>query len=228
MDKANSLEGGYPPQQSSASYRGNYTPSGAPPKSKIANPGTLGLFSFANTTLILSLFNINTRGINTPNVVVGMAIFCGGLAQLLAGMWEFPRGNNLGATAFTSYGAFWLSYACILLPGTGIIDAYSTGAADELANALGIYLTAWTIVTGLFLIVSLRKSVAFIALFFCLTVTFALLAGANFNASVNATKAGGVVGVITAIIAFYIGLSEILAGEPVAVFNLPLGVFKRD
>jgi succinate-acetate transporter protein len=56
-----------------------------------------GLFSFASTTLILSLYNIQTRGINAPNVVVGMAIFCGGLAQLLAGMWEFPRNNAFGA-----------------------------------------------------------------------------------------------------------------------------------
>lgn len=57
-----------------------------------------GLFSFASTTLILSLFNLQTRHIGAPNVVVGMAIFCGGLAQLLAGMWEFPRGNVFGAT----------------------------------------------------------------------------------------------------------------------------------
>ena len=57
-----------------------------------------GLFSFASTTFILSLYNVNARGIAIPNVVVGMACFCGGLAQLLAGMWEFPRGNVFGAT----------------------------------------------------------------------------------------------------------------------------------
>ena len=57
-----------------------------------------GLFSFASTTLILSLYNLQTRGITAPNVVVGMAIFCGGLAQLLAGMWEFAAGNTFGAT----------------------------------------------------------------------------------------------------------------------------------
>jgi hypothetical protein len=57
-----------------------------------------GLFSFASTTLILSLYNLQTRSITHPNVVVGMAIFCGGLAQLLAGMWEFATGNTFGAT----------------------------------------------------------------------------------------------------------------------------------
>jgi len=228
MDKASSMEGGYPPQQASGQYRGYNAASPAGPKpSTIANPGTLGLFSFASTTLILSLVNLQARGINTPNVVVGMAIFCGGLAQLLAGMWEFPRGNALGATAFTSYGAFWMSYATILIPGSGIIDAYGTNV-DQLTGSLGIYLTAWAIVTAMFLIVSLRKNVVFIALFFCLTVTFALLAGAQFNGSVAAAKAGGGVGVVTAAIAFYAGLSELLAAETVAVFNLPMGHFKRD
>ena len=57
-----------------------------------------GIFSFAATTFLLSMFNVNTRGIQTPNVVVGMAIFAGGLLQFIAGMWEFPRGNVFGAT----------------------------------------------------------------------------------------------------------------------------------
>jgi succinate-acetate transporter protein len=57
-----------------------------------------GLFSFASTTFILSFYNAGVRNIHTPNVVVGMAVFCGGLAQLLAGMWEFPKGNTFGAT----------------------------------------------------------------------------------------------------------------------------------
>jgi len=224
MDKAASLEGGYPPQ---AAYRREGSVTGGAPKTKLANPGTLGLFSFASTTLILSLFNLGARGIAEPNVVVGMACFCGGLAQLLAGQWEFPRGNTLGATAFTSYGAFWMSYATILIPGSGIIAAYGDNVG-ELTSALGIYLTACTIVTGLFFIVTLRKSIAFIALFGFLTITFALLAAGQFNASTTAIKAGGGVGVVTACIAFYIGLAEILAGEEVAVFRLPLGAFKRD
>ena len=80
-----------------------------------------------------------------------MAIFTGGLAQLLAGMWEFPRDNTFGGTAFSSYGAFWMSYAMILLPGTGIITAYKVDS--ELRSALGIYLLSWAIVTWFFLCV---------------------------------------------------------------------------
>lgn len=57
-----------------------------------------GLFAFASTTLVLSLYNVHARHITTPNVVVGMALFYGGLAQFLAGMWEFATGNTFGAT----------------------------------------------------------------------------------------------------------------------------------
>ncbi|KAF8960658.1 Gpr1 family protein [Flammula alnicola] len=193
--------------------------------SRIGNPGALGLFSFASTTFMLSLYNLQTRGITHPNVVVGMAIFCGGLAQLLAGMWEFPRGNVFGGTAFTSYGAFWMSYATILIPSSGIVSAFTD--PKELSSGLGIYLVAWTMVTFFLLIATLRKNVGFIALFACLTITFALLAAGELAASVNSTKAGGALGVITAFIAYYVGLSELLSAEDMVVVNLPIGVFPK-
>jgi succinate-acetate transporter protein len=204
-----------------------YRDTKAPPKpSAIANPGTLGLFSFASTTFMLSLYNLNARGIHEPNVVVGMAIFCGGLAQLLAGMWEFPRGNMFGATAFTSYSAFWLSYAAILLPGSGILDAYtSVQAVGELESALGIFLVTWMMVTFILLFVSLRKSVAFIALFGFLAATFAVLSVGEFSGSSNATHIGGALGLVTAFIAYYVALAELLAGEAHPVMRLPLGAF---
>ncbi|KAN0134682.1 FUN34 transmembrane protein [Lactarius tabidus] len=189
---------------------------------KIANPGPLGLYSFASTTLILSLYNVGARGIDTPNVVVGMAIFCGGLAQLLAGMWEFATGNCFGATAFTSYGAFWLSFACLLIPGTGIGEAYaaSKNPAQEVP-AIAIYLTSWAVVTFLFFIATLRKSIALSVLFGCLTFTFVLLAISDFQGSANLGKAGGAVGIITALVAYYIGLAEMLTEDD--LFTLPLG-----
>jgi len=186
--------------------------------SKIANPGPLGLFSFASTTFILSLYNLQTRDITHPNVVVGMAIFCGGLAQLLAGMWEFPKGNAFGATAFTSYGAFWMSYATILLPGSGVLAAFTD--PTELSSALGIYLMAWFMVTFLLLIVSLRKNVGLVVLFSCLTITFLLLAIGIFTTSLAVTKSGGALGVVTAFVAYDVGLAELLSADNV---HLPLG-----
>ncbi|PFH53580.1 hypothetical protein AMATHDRAFT_137211 [Amanita thiersii Skay4041] len=192
---------------------------------RIGNPGTLGLFSFASTTFILSLYNVRARGVATPNVIVGNAAGCGGLAQLLAGMWEFPRGNTFGATAFSSYGAFWIAYAIILIPGSGALEAYTDPRERE--NALGMFLVTWSFVTFFFCFASLRKSIGFIALFGLLSTTLAVLAAGAFTGSVNCTKGGGGVGIATALVAFYIGLSELLAAEEKSVVRFPIGVFTK-
>jgi hypothetical protein len=184
----------------------------------------MGLFAFASTTFILSMFNVSARGIHTSNVVVGMAIFAGGLTQFIAGMWEFPRGNVFGATAFSSYGAFWMSYATIFIPSSGIMAAYAD--PTEFASAVGIYLISWMMVTLFFLLAVLRKNIAYTLLLSSLTIAFACLAGAEFSGNVMVTKAGGVFGIITAFIAYYIGVSEMLAAEQRALIALPLGVWQ--
>jgi len=125
--------------------------------------------AFGATTFILSMFNVQARGITTPNVVLGMALGYGGLVQLIAGIQEFVCGNTFAATAFSSYGGFWLSFAstsntphplghskkltltAFYIPQLGVTTAYAT--EDELDSALAIYLSAWGIVTLIFLIV---------------------------------------------------------------------------
>jgi len=195
--------------------------------SRIGNPGALGLFSFASTTFILSMINVQTRGVKTPNVVVGMALFTGGLAQILAGMWEFPRGNTFGGTAFTSYGAFWMSYATILIPSSGILASYDANPS-ELSSALGIYLITWFMFTTLLGIGALRRNIGFCFLLGFLSLTFLILAVGEFSGKVNVTKAGGALGIITAMIAYYCAVSELLIREE-SYFMLPLGVIpKRD
>ncbi|KAJ7697822.1 Gpr1 family protein [Mycena rosella] len=201
------------------------TTEGPAHRSGIGNPGPMGLFSFASTTFILSMFNVQTRGITHQNVVVGMAIFAGGLTQFIAGMWEFPRGNVFGATAFSSYGAFWMSYATIFIPSSGIMAAYAN--PDELANAIGIYLVAWLMVTLFFLLAVIRRNIAYTVLLSSLSVAFVCLAAAEFTQNPMVTKAGGVFGIITAFIAYYIGVSELLFAEQSAIFNLPLGAWGR-
>ncbi|KAJ3739320.1 FUN34 transmembrane protein [Lentinula detonsa] len=190
--------------------------------SHIANPGPMGLFSFASTTFILSMYNVGTRGISHPNVVVGMAIFAGGLTQFIAGMWEFPRGNVFGATAFASYGSFWMSYATIFIPGSGIMAAFTN--PQELNNAIGIYLISWFMITVFFLLAVLRRNVAFTVLLSALSVALLLLAVAEWNGMEQLQKGGGVFGIITGLIAFYIGVSELLRAESRAVARLPLGL----
>ncbi|KAK0183769.1 GPR1/FUN34/yaaH family-domain-containing protein [Armillaria mellea] len=199
----------------------------------IGNPCTLGLFAFASTMFILSLYNIRTGGLDERrNVVVGMAVFYGGLTQLLAGMWEFPRGNTFGATMFSSYGAFWMSYAAIYIPNFGILKHYNDYVAERydsgLSAALAVYLFSWMLISVLFLIASLRKSISFTLLFISLSVTFMLLAWSELlsNSSDNIQmswllgKIGGMFGVVAASIAYRIGLSELLASE-IKVVSLP-------
>jgi succinate-acetate transporter protein len=193
-----------------------------PRRYQVGNPAPLGLFAFASTTLVLSLYNVHARDVIVPNVVVGMALFYGGLAQLLAGMWEFVAGNTFGATAFSSYGAFWLSFATLFIPGSGIADAYKAAPAAKMEDdAIGIFLMAWMVLTFLFFIGSLRKSVGLSALFLFLTVTFLVLSVGFLNKKDNIIKFGGYFGIATALIAYYCGLAEMLT--PNDLFTLPTG-----
>ncbi|KAG6809693.1 hypothetical protein H0H93_015578 [Arthromyces matolae] len=123
-----------------------------------------------------------------------------------------------------------MSYATILIPNSGVLAAFAETPARELHDALGIFLLCWMIVTFFFLIVALGKHIAFIALFGCLTVTFACLAGGELGASTGSAKAGGIIGVVTAFVAYYIGLSEVLATEAHPIIRLPLGILhpKQD
>lgn len=189
---------------------------------KIANPAPLGLFSFASTTLILSFINAHARSVRTPNIVVGMALGVGGLVQLLAGMWEFACGNTFGATAFSSYGGFWLSFGLIYWPSSGILAAYSGDNAHQLEDAVGIWLMSWFIFTTIMFFGTLRATGALSALFFFLSLTFMLLMIGAFARNVGATKAGGVLGIITAAIAYYTAAHGIITRES-GYFGLPAG-----
>jgi len=190
--------------------------------SRIANPGPAGVFAFAMTTFLLSMFNVGTRGVSHPNVIVGMAIFAGGLTQFIAGMWEFPRGNVFGATAFSLYGSFWMSYATIFIPGSGVMAAFSS--PQEFANALGIFLITWFIVTFIFLLAVIRRNIAFSILLSALDLAFLFLSAAEFTGNGHLQTAGGAFGIVTGLVAFYIGASELLNAEPRAVARLPQGL----
>jgi len=185
----------------------------------IANPGPAGLFGFASTTLLLSFVNVQTRGVTVPNIVLGMALSFGGLVQLLAGMWEFACGNTFGATAFSGYGAFWISYACIFIPAFNIAGAYTD--PSELNHAVGLYLSTWFIFTVIHTIAALRSNVGLFSLFFFLSMTFLLLTISNFVANTHIATAGGAFGILTAFIAYYCGASQLLTPQQSYV-NLPL------
>ncbi|KAL1850424.1 Meiotically up-regulated protein 86 protein [Diaporthe australafricana] len=175
---------------------------------KIANPAPLGLSAFALTTFVLSAINLQTRGVTEPNIVATLAFGYGGLVQLLAGMWEMAIGNTFGATALSSYGGFWISYALILTPSLGVAAAYE-GTTHE-TSAIGLFLTGWFIFTTILLLCTLRSTIMFFSLFFTLDLAFLFLFcseyaknnGAN-TAALGLQKAGGVFGMLAAFLAWY-------------------------
>lgn len=189
---------------------------------KIANPGPLGLCGFALTTLVLSAWNAGILTGADVLIVVGLAVFYGGIAQFAAGMWEFRTGNTFGATAFSSYGAFWLSFAALFIPGLGIAFGSKTGPSGA---ALAWYLLGWTIFTGIMMLGSFRTNGATAAVFVLLFITFLLLAiGAfsNQGAGTGMTQVGGYLGILTAIAAWYTALAGVLAGVSNGKINLPV------
>jgi succinate-acetate transporter protein len=163
----------------------------------IADPGPLGLAAFALTTFVLSVFNAKLMGVGGEPIVLGLALAYGGLAQLLAGMWEFRTGNTFGAVAFTSYGAFWLSFWAFVQFFEKDVPKADAG------HAVGLYLIAWGIFTTYMFVASLRTTGAIATVFALLAITFLLLGIGNARGSDNIVQAGGYVGLATAAAAWY-------------------------
>jgi succinate-acetate transporter protein len=168
----------------------------APAVHSVADPAPLGLAAFAMTTFALSLSNTNIWGAGA-GAAVALALVYGGFVQLLAGMWEFKRKNTFGTLAFSSFGAFWISYYVLgrfILPGVKVTDA---------PVAVGVFLLGWTIFTFYMTIASFRVSGAVVAVFVLLTITFVFLTIGAFNSNTNMNKIGGWVGIATAAAAWY-------------------------
>jgi succinate-acetate transporter protein len=169
----------------------------------VADPGPLGLAAFALTTFVLSMFNADLVGKGGEPVVLGLALAYGGIAQLLAGMWEFRTGNTFGAVAFTSFGGFWLSFWAFVTFFAGDIPAEHVGAA------VGLYLIAWAIFTTYMFVASLRTTAAISAVFLLLAITFVLLGIGNANESEGLVEAGGWFGLATAAVAWYASFAAV-------------------
>jgi len=178
----------------------------------VANPGPLGLCGFALTTFVLSSINAGLiPGADAAKMVIGLAFFYGGLAQLLAGMWEFRTGNTFGATAFSSYGAFWLA--------VGISVQQNLIPSP---TAFGYFLLGWTIFTGLMFLGTLRSNIALMAVLGLLFITFLLLTIGELAGNNASHVAGGWFGIATALAAWYTALAGILSSTK-SVFTLPVG-----
>ncbi len=170
---------------------------------KIGDPGPLGLAAFALTTFVLSMFNAHIVRVSAEPIVFGLALAYGGIAQMLAGMWEFRTGNTFGAVAFTSFGAFWISF-------WAFVQFYAADVPPTAAgHAVGLFLISWGIFTTYMLVASLRTTVAVMVVFLLLAITFFLLGAGNARGSENLIKAGGYFGLATAIAAWYASFAAV-------------------
>lgn len=167
---------------------------------KIADPGPLGLAAFALTTFVLSMVNSGLVNSGVEPVVFGLALAYGGIGQFAAGLWEFRTGNTFGATAFCSYGAFWISF-------WALIQFFAKDLpAGQVGHAVGLYLMAWGIFTTYMFVASLRINVAVAAVFVLLAATFWVLGIGNWSgggAITSTVKFGGYLGLVTAAAAWY-------------------------
>jgi succinate-acetate transporter protein len=168
-----------------------------------ANPAPLGLAAFAMTTFVLSMFNANLVSEKGTPVVLGLALAYGGIVQVLAGMWEFRTGNTFGAVAFSSFGAFWISFWALEV-------FYAKGITGNVGHAVGVYLWAWAIFTAYMTVAALRVNGAVLLVFVLLTATFVLLAIGAVGPHATVTHWGGYVGLATAAAAWYASCAAVV------------------
>ena len=176
----------------------------------VADPAPLGLGAFALTTFILSAHNALGGTVAPLLAFFGFAIFYGGLAQFMAGMYEFKNRNVFGATAFTTYGAFWMGLATFV----GLI-LMGKVKPEEIAISLGWILLAFAIFNTYMLFWSTRVNVAVFLVFLTLEVTEILLFIGNFKGEAAGTglvSLGGWIGILTALVAWYTSAAAVVNG----------------
>ena len=186
-------------------------------QTKLANPGPLGLMGFGMTTILLNIHNAGFFSVTTA--IVSMGIFYGGLAQVIAGILEFRKGNTFGTTAFTSYGFFWIALVGIWYLPT------SSATVNTDATFVGIFLALWGIFTAFMFIGTLKANRALQFVFASLTVLFALLAIGNISGNHDIIHIAGFEGIICGGSAIYLAMAEVL-NEQYGRTILPIGAAK--
>jgi len=181
---------------------------------KLANPAPLGLMGFGMTTVLLNIHNAGFYDLNS--MIVGMGIFYGGIAQVIAGIMEWKKGNTFAATAFTSYGLFWLTLVALL-----VLPKLNVAAKPE-DTAMAAYLFMWGLFTLAMFIGTLRLNRALQFVFASLTVLFFLLAVGDLTGAVVLKRIVGYEGIVCGLSAIYAAVAQVL-NEVYGRTVLPLG-----
>jgi len=183
------------------------------------NAAALGLAGFALTTFVLSVFNTGVfLDSKLEPMVLALAFAYGGFVQLLAGMWEFKANNTFAATAFTSYGGFWISFAIYVW----FIAPALAAAGLNVGHATGLYLFAWLIFSTYMMVASYNVSRVIFAIFVLLVIALILLIAGAAAPSKGATNAGGWIGIACALLAWY-GAAAAVINATVGRVVLPVG-----
>lgn len=188
-------------------------------KDNTANPAALGLLGFGMTTVLLNLHNAGFFPLSA--MILGMGIFYGGLAQVIAGIMEWKKNNTFGATSFTSYGLFWLSLVAIwVMPAIGWAKAPDT-------SAMAAYLFMWGLFTAVMFFGTLKMNRALQFVFASLAILFFLLAIGNATGHTLITKIAGYEGIICGLSAVYTALALVL-NEVYGKTILPICPVKKN
>lgn len=183
-------------------------------KDETANPAPLGLFGFGMTTVLLNIHNAGFYELGP--MILAMGIFYGGMAQIIAGIMEWKKNNTFGATAFTSYGFFWLTFAgLIIMPKIGWTEAASN-------SSIVAYLMLWGIFTSLMFIGTLKLNRALQSVFASLALLFFLLALGDATGNTAIKHFAGFEGILCGALAIYTAIAQVL-NEVYKKTILPLG-----
>ena len=188
------------------------------------NPTPIGFCAFSLTLFVYSMYMAGaTVPVSTsPAIAMGLALFYGGLIELLAGLYELRLGNNFYALTFCSYAGFWFGLGALYVTGS---FQFLSAVADTTAqnNAFGVFFLAWTIFTLFMLIASIRSHAVTVIFFFFLLLTYILFTASYFlNAQTDLRRAAGAIGIFTAVIGWYKGFANLLKRGDNAYFSLPL------
>lgn len=180
---------------------------------RLANPAPLGLMGFGMTTVLLNIHNAGVFEMNT--MILAMGIFYGGLAQIIAGILEFKKGNTFGVTAFASYGLFWLSLVFLI-----VFPSMFPGVPAPGDSAMAAYLFMWGLFTFWMFLSALKLNKALQFVFITLAVLFWMLAVGHFVDGV--TVIAGFEGIVCGFSAIYLAMAEVM-NEVYGKTILPIG-----
>lgn len=184
-------------------------------KNVLANPAPLGLMGFGMTTVLL---NIHNAGFYTlGSMILAMGIFYGGIAQVIAGILEYKKGNTFGVTAFSSYGLFWLT-----LVGLIFIPNIIPGVVAPDSTAMVAYFFMWGLFTFMMFISTLKKNKALQFVFISLSILFWLLSLSQLTGNTMVTTIAGYEGIICGLSAIYLAMAEVI-NETYGKIILPIG-----